>query len=267
MTKVTMENNSLNEIPMLSMYPEGAEKLPLVFYIHGYGSNKEQALDFGYMLAKEGFYFVSFDCQAHGTRTDKTNKFSKVYPPETGLDSYVHMHEVIEQTGEDVQRLIEHFSMKKEIDADRTGLTGFSAGGYATFYTAANNTKIKAAVPVGGKPSFYKAWQDMILAASTNKQWSLGIIAAEKETKERNNYFQKLDPVEKMKDYYPKPLLIVNGDQDTVVLFNYSLDLYRDLLPVYAGYPENLQLSIPVIDHHFTIEMKTEVMSWFKKHL
>lgn len=82
MTKVIMENNSLNEIPMLSMYPEGAEKLPLVFYIHGYDSNKEQALDFGYMLAKEGFYFVSFDCQAHGTRTDKTNKFSKVYPPE-----------------------------------------------------------------------------------------------------------------------------------------------------------------------------------------
>lgn len=71
------------------------------------------------------------------------------------------MHEVIEQTGEDVQRLIEHFSMKKEIDADRIGLTGFSAGGYATFYIAANNTKIKAAVPVGGKPSFYKAWQDI----------------------------------------------------------------------------------------------------------
>lgn len=63
------------------------------------------------------------------------------------------MHEIIEQAGIDIQYLIDYFKNKEQIDADRIGVSGFSMGGYASFYVAANNPAIKAAVPVAGKPA------------------------------------------------------------------------------------------------------------------
>ncbi|MGE7674373.1 hypothetical protein ACQKMV_12430 [Lysinibacillus sp. NPDC094403] len=130
MTKIIIEERIVNNIPILSIYQSELKKCPLIFYLHGYGGDREQALDFGYMLAKKGFYYVSIDCKDHGMRktNTETNKFSKVFPPDTGLDSYVHMHEVIEQSAFDIQSLIEYFKSRDEIDKNKIGISVFQWG-------------------------------------------------------------------------------------------------------------------------------------------
>jgi dienelactone hydrolase len=158
MTRIIIEESNVEEIPVRRIFPEEAEQLPIVVYIHGHGGDKEQALDYGYTIAKQGFYFVSFDCDEHGSRKanhantsgHRNRRFHNVYPPDTGIDTYIHMHEVIEQTGRDVEMPIEHFKGLKQVDTDRIGLTGFSMGAFASFYIAANNSAIKVAVPIGG---------------------------------------------------------------------------------------------------------------------
>ncbi|WP_107841750.1 hypothetical protein [Metasolibacillus meyeri] len=49
MTKIIMEDRIVNNIPILSVYQSELKKCPLIFYLHGYGGDREQALDFGYM--------------------------------------------------------------------------------------------------------------------------------------------------------------------------------------------------------------------------
>ena len=269
MTKIIVETNIVNDIPILSIYQEEIHNCPLVFFIHGYGADREQAIDFGYMLAKKGFYYVSMDCKGHGERKGEndSNRFTQVFPPDTGLDTYVHMHEVIELAAIDIQNLIEYFKGIERIDANKIGLSGFSMGGYATFYIAANNPDIKVAIPIAGKPSFTKAWLDTITSTATYEQWRTQIHDAEKEVEKRTEYFQRLDPFEKMRSFYPKPLLIMNGDQDIDSPYFYSLELYKNLLPLYAEQPDNLKLSMPFVNHQFNYEMKQEACDWFEKHL
>ncbi|MGF9976853.1 hypothetical protein ABE042_10175 [Viridibacillus arvi] len=56
----------------------------------------------------------------------------------------------------------------------------------------------------------------------SKKQWREPIQNAENEIAKRTEYFQMIDPYEKLSDFSPKPLLIINGDQETDSLFTYS---------------------------------------------
>lgn len=86
MSKIIIENNTVYDIPIINIYQENAFNAPLVFFIHGYGGYREQALDYGYMLAQKGFYYVSMDCKGHGERKviNKDNRFSNAFPSVRG---------------------------------------------------------------------------------------------------------------------------------------------------------------------------------------
>lgn len=90
MTKIIIDDSIINEIPVLSIYPEKIVKAPLVFYIHGYGADREQALDYGYMLAKKSFYYVSIDCKDHGKRK-KPIKTVSFLPCSLWILGWIHM--------------------------------------------------------------------------------------------------------------------------------------------------------------------------------
>ena len=76
-----------------------------------------------------------------------------------------------------------------------------------------------------------------------------------------------IDPFEKLSIFFPKPLLIINGDQDVNSPYFYSLELYKKLLPLYSEQPDKLKLSMPFINHQFNYNMKLEACDWFEKHL
>ncbi|MER2037304.1 MAG: hypothetical protein ABS944_04095 [Solibacillus sp.] len=70
-----------------------------------------------------------------------------------------------------------------------------------------------------------------------------------------------------MSGFSPKPLLMINGDQDNDSHYFYSLELYKKLLPLYAEKPNYLKLSMPFINHQFNYDMKQEACEWLEKHL
>lgn len=107
MPPIVIAQMQAGPVPVLTVNPEGAGRLPTVFYMHGFGGRKEHGLELGYRLARRGFLFVAFDAVAHGARADgRLERFDDpaqlVYPQASGLDRYLFMHEVVVQNAADL---------------------------------------------------------------------------------------------------------------------------------------------------------------------
>ena len=154
MARIIVETSKVGDIPILTVIESGRNECPLVFFLHGFTSDKRQGLAFGYELALRGVRFVAFDAMMHGERVDPKQeaahpgKVDHVYPEDSGLDTYFLMQKIIIQTGEDIAALIAHFN-RVEGDSDAAvRVAGDSMGGFASFYVAAANPDVQAAVPI-----------------------------------------------------------------------------------------------------------------------
>jgi hypothetical protein len=77
-----------------------------------------------------------------------------------------------------------------------------------------------------------------------------------------------IDPFDKLRSFYPRPLLMLVGDQDIDSPKKYCVDLYRVLKPLYAEHPERLRLSIhDDAAHRVTSLMIEETSDWFCRYL
>ena len=229
---------------------------------------------YGYELAKKGFYFVALDTEMHGERHDPnlektmSGKADNKYPVGSGLDTYFLMHRIIVQTGKDIDLLIAHFEGEPSVRDRAIGLTGYSMGGFASFYTAATNSSIQAVVPIAGIPAFEARWLDVVLETSTYPEWSDQLESVKSETESRTRFMKEIDPFEKLVTFYPKPMLMISGDIDTDSPKSYSVDLYRKLKPIYQKHNERLQLRIhDGVGHQLTPAMIHDACDWFELFL
>ncbi|BBH23202.1 hypothetical protein Back11_45470 [Paenibacillus baekrokdamisoli] len=272
MNRIITEQFVVQGIPILSIYEESASRLPLVIYIHGYGGSKKDGLEFGHKIVERGMYFVAFDAAGHGERKqderDSLIKESSVYPPDTGLDTWLHMLEVIAKTTEDIDALLLHFMNDPKVNTERLGVTGLSMGGYAVYFIAANDPRVQVAVPIIGLASFLERWEDVLLESSTYERWAEALKESEEHTKLRTAFVQSIDPYDKLASFYPKPLLISIGDIDVEQPKKYTINLYKTLKPAYRDCPDRLKLSVhDGVGHFVTSAMMEEACEWFEKHL
>jgi dienelactone hydrolase len=263
-------------VPILSIRPPASGALPLVLFVHGFGSVKEDGRPLGERLAARGIGFAAIDCWLHGERGNDGSAvrwFRNVYPPETGLDEYMVMHEVIAQTAGDLEMLIACFVEDGIATEGKIGVCGFSMGAFATYLAAATNPQIAAAAAAGGVPAFRRAWEDLTLGASSYAQWSAEMDRLEPETEARARWLAGHDPFSRLASFAPRPLLMINGDHDNDQNWLYSLGLYRLLKPLYrealatADVSGTLAFDVPPIDHRFGPEEMDRVADWFARHL
>jgi pimeloyl-ACP methyl ester carboxylesterase len=274
MRKISLETYQVSEIPITTMVDELAECQPVVFYLHGLSADKRDGLSLGYRLVEAGCYFVTVDAPMHGERKDRRlhalmeGEADLVYPTDTGLDVFFLVHEIIVQLAQDVGTLIGHLSEDGRADTSRIGVIGASMGGFASFYLAAHDPRVRAAVPMIGIPAFAARWADVVLEASAYEQWADAMVAAEEETARRNAFMERIDPFRKLEGFFPKPLLMICGDQDLAAPKKYCVDLYRKLKPIYATQPERLSLNIyDDAGHRVTTAMMDDASNWFRRYL
>jgi len=272
--QVIIDTKKIQDIPILTMVPGGKSIYPVVFFIPGFKSGKETGLSLGYKLAREGFYFVSIDPWLHGERYDMRlhqaadPKYGGVYPEDTGLDAYFLMMKVIGRCLADVRTLIDELDGDPLADLEHCGMTGISMGGYASFLVFANLSRIQAAVPMIGLPSFTRCWLDVLDECRfSNQGWAAALERLEVHSKQQTAYVEQLDPYEKLKEAPPRALLIMNNDFDSDQPKSYSIYAYRKLLPYYKDYPGKLKLNIYLAGHTVTPEMEREAVEWFCCHL
>jgi predicted peptidase len=181
-------------------------------------------------------------------------------------------------------RLVDYLATRKDVDATRIGLTGISKGGIETYFTAAADPRIAAAVPYIGVQSFQ--W------ALANGQWRARIAtiqdafdaAAAEAGKSpdsvdfvRTFYARvvpgiegRFDGPEMLKLIAPRPLLVINADSDANTPIAGVRLAVESARPLYAAAnaADRLQLVIEEnTPHRVNPEAIDAGIAWFVRWL
>lgn len=191
-----------------------------------------------------------------------------VYPPDSGLDTFLLFYRVIDQCRADVQTLIDHFARDPRLDVTRCGVTGLSMGGDASYSILANVPQVQAAVPMIGVPSFTHRWRDLLdECAFSNPAWAAALDPVADQTHSNTAFVKSIDPFEKLKAAAPRALLMMNNDFDSDQPKHYAIECYRELRSSYAAQPDHLKINIYPAGHTVTPQMEHEAVAWFVSHL
>lgn len=274
MAHIVIESQTVAGIPLLAICPAGAARLPLVFYIPGYGSPKESGLSLGYRLAQRGCCCIAIDPLLHGERFDPRlfnaadKELGGIYPPETGLDIGITFYTVIRQCLADVRTLLAHLAADGRFDVTRCAVTGMSMGGYASYLIFANVPQMLAAAPMIGVPTFTRRWTDILdECVYSNPSWAAALAAAAAQVQQHTALVAEMDPADLLLRAAPRALLIMNCDFDSDQPKHYAVEFYRQLRTAYAGAPARLRLGIYPAGHTVTPDMERDAVAWIVGHL
>jgi cephalosporin-C deacetylase-like acetyl esterase len=271
---ILLTDDTIGDIPVLTLAPATARGRPLVFFVPGFGGVKAHGLSLGYQLALAGNVVVCIDPWLHGARQQAhlhraaDPQMGGIYPAETGLDTGYLFYQVIQRCCEDVRLLIEHFAADTRVDVSRCGVTGPSMGGCASYAVFAALPQIRAAVPMIGIPHFTQRWLDLLdECAFSTPEWAEALQRVTEQTEQRTSFIRSIDPSKALAVAAPRALLMMNCDFDTDQPKAYAIACYRNLQPAYAAQPDNLRLRIYPAAHVVTPEMERDAVEWFVRHL
>jgi dienelactone hydrolase len=181
-------------------------------------------------------------------------------------------------------RLIDYLSTRKDVDAARIGLTGISKGGIETYFTAAADTRVAAAVPFIGVQSFQwalenGAWRARIAtiqngfdAAAASAGKSPGSVAFVREFYARvvPGIDGQFDGPAMLSATAPRPLLVINSDSDANTPIAGVRLAVEAAKPAYAAAhaADRLQLIIQEnTPHRVNPESVDAAITWFVRWL
>ena len=271
---IHLEEGQIAGIPALLWVPVQREPAPVVVSIPGFGGGKEQALSLAYRLAQRGLACLSFDPLHHGARADGALEHAAapeqgaVYPPDSGLDTFLLFYRVIRQSAADVATLLAHLAGDPRLDVARAGVTGMSMGAYAAFLAFAGQPALAAAVPMMGVPTFARRWQDLLdECAWSNPAWAAALAQVAEVTATHSEWVASFDPGASLRQAAPRALLIMSGDFDSDQPKHYVLDWLRPVRDAYQPAPERLRWNVYPVGHTVTPQMEEDAADWFATHL
>jgi cephalosporin-C deacetylase-like acetyl esterase len=262
----TVENIHYQSMPGLyvtgNLYiPKGLEKpAPAVLYVCGHSLVKKNNISFGNKtayqhhaawFARNGYVCLVIDSLQlgeiegihHGTYRYKMWWWnSRGYSP-AGVEAW------------NCIRALDYLQMRAEVDKDRIGVTGRSGGGAYSWWLAALDDRIKAAVPVAGITDLQnhvvdgtvEGHCDCMFFVNTYR-WDYPLVAAL---------------------VAPRPLLISNSDKDNIFPLDGVIRLHQKVRDIYKLYnaEKNLGLHITEGPHSDTQELRIHAFVWFNRFL
>lgn len=233
------------------------EKLPAIFFFHGFTSYKEVNLHYAYHLAGEGFRVILPDCEYHGERSDEKKKSF----PELGLSFW----QIILKAIQELEQLKDDFVGSGKVDPDKIGVVGTSMGGFITLGALTQYEWIKAAVSLMGCPAYVEFAK---LAISQFKKEGhflpFSDEAIEHELAKLSHFDLSLHP-EKLNQ---RPLLFWHGEKDPVVPFHFAHRFYKAVKAQYKDEPEKLTFILDAnAEHKVTREGLVATVHHFSTYL
>ena len=198
--------------------------LPTILYLCGHGRVKIDGVSYGNKVhyqhhgswfARNGYNCLILDTlqlgeiegEHHGTyRYEKWWWNSRGYTP-AGVEAWNSI------------RALDYLASREEVDSDRIGATGRSGGGAYTFWVAALDERVRVAVPVAGIASManhvvdgcVEGHCDCMFMVNTYR-WDFPLLASL---------------------IAPRPLLIVNTDDDRIFPLDGVTDVFSQTRKVY----------------------------------
>jgi len=186
--------------------PKTADKpVPVIILLHGVGDRKTvDYIQAGHdYFVSAGYAVFRIDIANHGERKIQDYKFSLT-------DGYKYWtRDIITQTVFDLRRSIDFLETRPEVDSDRIGFFGISLGGIIGTIFCGVDERIK--VPI-------------IALAGGNLSLMFGLDALTDDTQD---FFSIIDPINFVEGIAPRPLLMINAENDEVIAPVTSKMLYR----------------------------------------
>lgn len=221
--------------------PKNTDKpLPVVILLHGKGDQKTvDYIEFGNnILYKKGYAVLRIDVSNHGDRLENDYDFSF-----TGKHRY-WTRDIILQTVFDLRRTIDFIETKEELDNNKIGFLGISLGGITGTIFSSIDKRVK--VPV-------------IVLAGGQMNLMFGKKALSSDT---NDYLSIIEPMNFVKQISPRPLLMINAENDDIIPPMMSKLLYKK-----AGNPKQI-IWYPAKHHTIPIDkVYNDGVNWFDKYL
>ena len=262
----TVENIHFQSRPGLyvtgNLYiPKGLEKsAPAILYVCGHARVKKDGVSYGNKtayqhhpawFARHGYVCLVIDTLQlgeiegihHGTYRYKMWWWnSRGYTP-AGVEAW------------NCIRALDYLETRKEVDANRFGVTGRSGGGAYSWWISALDERIKAAVPVAGITNLQNHVVDGCVEGHCDCMyivntfgWDYPLVAAL---------------------VAPRPLLISNTDKDNIFPLDGVVRLHEKVRNIYRlyGAEKNIGLNITEGPHKDTQELRVHAFVWFNRFL
>jgi dienelactone hydrolase len=149
-------------------------------------------------------------------------------------------------------RALDYLQTRPEIDPQRLGVTGRSGGGAGSWWIAALDERIRAAVPVAGITDL----EDHVVQGVVSGHCDCMFIVNTR----RWDYPQVAALV------HPRPLLVANTDRDRIFPLGGVLRTHEAVRRLYEP-PAALGLLITSGDHVDTQDLQVPTLRWFDRHL
>ncbi len=262
----TVENLHFQSMPGLyvtgNLYiPKNLDKpAPAILYVCGHGAVQKDNVSYGNKVgyqhhgawfARNGYICLTIDTVQlgeiegihHGTyRYNMWWWNSRGYTP-AGVEAW------------NCVRSLDYLETRKEVDPNRIGVTGRSGGGAYSWWIAAIDERIKAAVPVAGITDL----QNHVVDGTVEGHCDCMFIV--------NTYRWDYPMVAAL--VAPRPLLISNTDKDEIFPLDGVCRVHQKVRDIYRlyGAEDKLGLQITEGPHKDTQELRIHAFVWFNRFL
>jgi len=235
-------------------------RAPAVLYVCGHGASKKNGVSYGNKVsyqhhgawfARHGYVCLTIDTLQmgeiesihHGTYRYKMWWWlNRGYTP-AGVEAW------------NCVRALDYLQTRPEVDPERLGVTGRSGGGAYSWWIAAIDERIKAAVPVAGITDLQNHVVDGCVEGHCDCMYMV------------NTYRWDYPLVAAL--VAPRPLLLSNTDRDGIFPLDGVVRTYETARNIYdlckAG--DKLGLHLTAGPHRDTQELQTGAFLWFNRHL
>lgn len=263
---VTVERLHFQSMPGLyvtaNLYRPSEQQgpLPAILYVCGHGGerfegkslgNKTHYQHHGAWFARNGYVCLTIDTVQlgeiegihHGTYREKMWWWNNRGYSSAAVEAY------------NCIRSLDYLQSRQEVDGKRIGVTGRSGGGAYSWWIAAIDDRIAAAVPVAGITSLKNHVVDGCVEGHCDCMYMV------------NTYRWDFPMVAAL--VAPRPLLISNSDKDRIFPLDGVVDVYTKVRKIYELYGESDKLGLQITEgpHRDTQELRVAAFRWMNRFL
>ena len=225
---------------LLTVPGASSEPVPVIILLHGKGDRKTvDYIEYGNeMLYKNGYAVLRIDISNHGDRIENDYDF------DFKGDYRYWTRDIISQTVFDLRRAVDFISTRNELDHNKIGFFGISLGGITGTIFCGVEKRVR--VPV-------------IVLAGGQMNLIFGKHALSSGTK---NYLSVIEPINFVEQIAPRPLLMINAENDDIIPPLMSKLLYKK-----ADKPKQINW-YPSKHHNIPIDsVYADGINWFDTYL
>ncbi|MET0786050.1 MAG: prolyl oligopeptidase family serine peptidase [Paenisporosarcina sp.] len=226
-----VDHEKWSNIPLLHVYKEELrnEKVPVVFFLHGFTSAKEHNLHYAYQLAERGMRVLLPDAHLHGERHESLDE----------IQLSLRFWEIVLTSIEEVKNLRSECINRNLLSDDtKIALAGTSMGGIETLGCLKVYPWVDVAAVMMGSPGYVQ------LAKAQMAQYEARGFKLPVTDIERKQIFETLSNFDLTKNpeaLNGRPVFFWHGQQDMVVPYEPTYNFYNAIKKSYANHPERFQ--------------------------